>query len=474
MTNNNELEKRYIIAKRKLFDKAYCNLNEMQRLSVFTTENPLLVLAGAGSGKTTVLVKRIAFIIKYGNAYFSERIPPQLCAEDVKALEEAITLPSKDITPMLAAFSDNPCPPYAVLAITFTNKAANQIKERLNSVLEGVAGIEDIWAGTFHSICVRLLRRYGNRIGYAPGFSIYDADDTKKLLSAIIKDLNIDEKFLPVKAAANEIGRAKDRLVDCDSYAEEAGINVRMKLVARIYTEYQKRLIEANALDFDDIIMQTVKLLRKDGEVLSYCQRRFKYVCVDEYQDTNHAQSVLVNLLAGLYKNIMVVGDDDQSIYKFRGATIENILGFDRTYGEAKVIKLEQNYRSTKTILNAANAVIKNNTDRKGKTLWTESEDGEKIQIRRLYDQNEEARWVTDYILDRVNRYKEAYSDFAILYRTNAQANALETVLAKSGMPYRVLGGMRFYDRKEVKDIVAYLYLINNENDLLRFERIVN
>ena len=469
------LEMRYIAAKRALFDKAYSSLNEKQREAVFTTERPLLILAGAGSGKTTVLVKRIAFIIKYGNAYYSENVPRGLSEDQLRSLEAASELSIEEIEQLLPVFIDSPCPPWQVLAITFTNKAANEIKARLASAFSADTTIaSDIWAGTFHSICMRILRKYGDRIGFTQGFTIYDTDDAKKLISSCMKRLNIDEKVLPIKTVMNEISRAKDKLITPEMFLAEVGSDYRLKKISDIYTEYQKQLSGANALDFDDIIMQTVRILEEDREVCSYYQNRFKYVCVDEYQDTNRAQFVLTSLLSGGSRNLMVVGDDDQSIYKFRGATIENILDFDRTYSDAKVIKLEQNYRSTQNILDAANEVIKNNKGRKGKNLWTAKGEGEKIQLSRLDDQNLEARYIIDTVNRMVSRGDKSYKDFAVLYRVNAQSNNIERAFAKSGMPYRVLGGIRFSDRKEIKDIVAYLQLINNHSDRERLLRIIN
>lgn len=468
-------ERRYIAAKRALFDKAYSSLNEKQREAVFTTERPLLILAGAGSGKTTVLVKRIAFIIKYGNAYYSENVPRGLSEEQVRSLEAASELPIEEIEQLLPVFIDSPCPPWQVLAITFTNKAANEIKARLASAFSSDTTIaSDIWAGTFHSVCMRILRKYGDRIGFTQGFTIYDTDDAKKLISSCMKRLNIDEKILPIKTVMNEISRAKDKLITPEMFLAEVGSDYRLKKISDIYTEYQKQLSGANALDFDDIIMQTVRLLEDDKEVCAYYQNRFKYVCVDEYQDTNRAQFVLTSLLSGGSRNLMVVGDDDQSIYKFRGATIENILDFDRTYSDARVIKLEQNYRSTQNILDAANEVIKNNKGRKGKNLWTAKGEGEKIQLSRLDDQNLEARYIIDTVNRMVSRGDKSYKDFAVLYRVNAQSNNIERAFAKSGMPYRVLGGIRFSDRKEIKDVVAYLQLINNHSDRERLLRIIN
>ena len=469
------IKERYLRAKRALFDKAYSTLNDKQREAVFTTEGPLLILAGAGSGKTTVLVKRIAFIIKYGNAYYSQNVPEGMNEAQIESLESALALPAEEIEQLLPVFISNPCPPWQVLAITFTNKAANEMKTRLASVFSNDESIaNDIWAGTFHSVCMRILRRYGSRIGYGEGFTIYDTDDAKKLISSCLKKLNIDEKILPIKSVMNEISRAKDKLMTPEMFESEAGSDFRLSKTALVYKEYQKVLKESNALDFDDIIMQTVRLLHEDEEARTYYQRRFRYVCVDEYQDTNKAQFVLTSLISAGSRNLMVVGDDDQSIYKFRGATIENILDFDRTYDDAKVIKLEQNYRSTQNILDAANEVIKNNSGRKGKTLWTAKKEGEKIHLRRLDDQNLEARYIIDTINRMVASGERRFKDFAVLYRVNAQSNNLENVFARSGIPYRMLGGVRFSDRKEIRDIVAYLQLINNHADRERLLRIIN
>lgn len=470
------VQERYLRAKRALFDKVYSSLNERQREAVFTVEHPLLVLAGAGSGKTTVLVRRIAFIIRYGNAYWSERVPNGLDEDRVRVLEGALALPAEEIEAnVLPCFSENACEPYRVLAITFTNKAAGEIKERLARMFpERPEDAAEIATGTFHSLCVRILRRHGDLMGYRQGFTIYDADDTKKGILAAMQRCDIDEKLLPIKGVVNAIGRAKDRLLSPDAYAMEAGNDFRKKQIARVYEAYQQILRESNALDFDDLIMQTVLLLKQHTEVRESYQRRFRYVCVDEFQDTNLAQLQLTVLLSAGYKNLMVVGDDDQSIYKFRGATIENILTFDRLFPEAKVIKLEQNYRSTQRILDAANAVIANNTGRKGKTLWTAQEEGAKLKLVLCEDQNAEAREVVDTVSRLVAQKKASYRDFAVLYRTNAQSNSLEKAFARSAVPYRVLGGTRFSDRKEIRDAVAYLQVIANRDDNLRLWRIIN
>ena len=470
MTN---LGDRYIRAKRALFNRAYAELNEMQRKAVFCVDGPLLILAGAGSGKTTVLVKRIAFIIKYGNAYESEYVPYDVTEDEVAALEDAIHLSKEEILPLLDRFAQNPCAPWRMLAITFTNKAAGEIKSRINAQLGNTDLANEIWSGTFHSICLRILRVHADKIGYAQGFSIYDQDDSKKAITSCMKDLNIDTKSMTPKAVQNHISRAKDRMISPADFYAEVGNDFRLKQIARIYEAYQARLAASNALDFDDIIMQTVLLLRKYPEVREYYQNRFRYVCVDEYQDTNEAQFALTALLSGGYQNIMVVGDDDQSIYRFRGATIENILNFDKTFPTAKIIRLEQNYRSTQNILDAANAVIKNNSSRKGKTLWTNAGEGEKLHLKKVFDHNEEARYIADKIQKMVSEGKE-FRDFALLYRNNAQSSTIERTFAKSGIPYRIIGGVRFSDRKEIKDIVAYLQLIQNHNDDERLMRIIN
>lgn len=472
------ISERYLAAKRALFDKVYASLNEKQREAVYTVNGPLLVLAGAGSGKTTVLVKRIAFLIRYGNAYYSTYVPYGVDEARVREIEDAIALPASEIEEgILPEFISDPCPPWRVLAITFTNKAANEIKSRLLSALGGEdgEGAKNIWAGTFHSVCMRILRTHSERLGYGSNLTIYDTDDSKKCYGAVMKELNIDEKTLPIKAVMNAVSRAKDKLITPDLFARDCSANdFRMKQIAKIYAAYQKRLESSNAMDFDDIIMKTVFLLRDHEDVRTQYQNRFRYVSVDEFQDTNEAQMELTKLLSGGFKNLMVVGDDDQSIYRFRGATIENILSFDRSFANAKVIKLEQNYRSTQTVLDAANAIIKNNNGRKGKTLWTARTGGDKIRVKEAEDQNDEARYVADTISRMVAKEGKKFRDFAILYRTNAQSNTLERTLARSGMPYRMLGGVRFSDRKEIRDLVAYLQLINNHADRERMLRIIN
>ena len=470
--NTTELE--YSRLKRALFDKCYSSLNPMQRQAVFTVNNPLLILAGAGSGKTTVLVKRIVYIMKYGNAYFTDYIPEFVDEEYIKEMKNALESDNiKDAENILPDLAYNPCPPYRILAITFTNKAANEIKARLNASFDDEDVSKDIWAGTFHSICMKILRVNCDKIGYKPGFTIYDADDTKKAIASAMKKCEIDEKQFPIKSVIAQIGKAKDKLKTPEAFAAENAGDFRLSKIAKIYSVYQKQLEESNVLDFDDIIMKTVFLLKKNPDILEYYQKKFKYVCVDEYQDTNYAQFVLTSMLAQGFRNLMVVGDDDQSIYKFRGATIENILNFDRNFSDATVIKLEQNYRSTSTILNSANAVIANNMGRKGKNLWTECGAGDKISLVQVDDQNIEARKIIDVINAGVSSGRE-YRDYAVLYRTNAQSSSIERAFAKSGVPYRMLGGVRFSDRKEIRDVVAYLQLIANHADRERLLRIIN
>ncbi|MBQ8357172.1 MAG: UvrD-helicase domain-containing protein [Clostridia bacterium] len=474
-----DLKERYLTAKRGLFDLYYASLNERQREAVYHIMDPLLILAGAGSGKTTVLVRRIAYIIRYGNAYHSDQVPQSLTEDHVAALEAALlSSPSqKELEELLCEFANDPCPPWRVLAITFTNKAANEIKARLAAAFPDDPDLpSSIWAGTFHSICMRILRRYSAEAGLQPGFTVYDTDDQKKAMKTVLSSLNIDEKVLPVKTALNQISRAKDKLISPENFLLEAGNDYRMKLIEKVYAAYQKRLSDSNALDFDDIIVRTVDLLRTHEDILRSYQNQFRFVSVDEYQDTNQAQFRLTELLSGGDRNLMVVGDDDQSIYKFRGATIENILQFTKVFHPATLIRLEQNYRSTQCILDAANAVISHNTkdDAMRKTLFTDRGEGSKIHVLNPEHQNAEARMIVDAVQRAVAAGECHYRDFAVLFRANAQSNALETAFARSAVPYRMLGGVRFSDRKEIRDIVAYLQLIENHRDRERLRRIIN
>ncbi len=458
----------FIDLRKKVIKKYFGRMNDRQFEAVTTVNGPVLVLAGAGSGKTTVLVNRILNLVKFGNGYNSTYIP-NVSAEDIKAGQDFLNGVT-DFVPD-GIFADFPAKPWQILAITFTNKAAGELKERIADKLGDDAN--DIWAGTFHSVCGKILRYNADRLGFTPHFTVYDTDDQKRLLKDIMKQQGIDDKFVPVKYALSLISSAKDELLTPEEYEAQAGNEYRTKIVANLYKHYQKRLYDADAMDFDDMIVNTVRLLRENDDILEYYQNKFRYVCVDEYQDTNHAQYVLVSLLAGGKNNICVVGDDDQSIYRFRGATIENILNFEDEYQNAKVIRLEQNYRSTSNILNAANEVIKNNRGRKGKTLWTDSGDGEKITMHTAYDEREEARFVADSILENVRKGGK-FSDNAVLYRINAQSNAMENAFTRSGISFKVIGGTAFYDRKEVKDVLAYLQLINNNRDDIRLRRIIN
>ena len=468
---NTPMTDKFFEVRRKFMRREFSRMNEKQLEAVFYTEGPLLILAGAGSGKTTVLVNRIANIIKYGNAYYDTQIPENITSDDMSDIIDSFEN-NWDLSPeQTRKLAVEPAKPWQILAITFTNKAAGELKERLSSML-GQSG-DDVWASTFHSTCARILRRDGDKIGYSNHFTVYDTDDSRRLIKDCQKALNIDDKMLSYKSIMSEISRAKDSLISCDEYKQNAGTDFRMLKIAEVYQMYQKRLKEADAMDFDDLIVNTVKLFQECEDVLECYQDRFKYILVDEYQDTNSVQYVLIKLLAGKYRNLCVVGDDDQSIYKFRGATIENILSFEKTYPDAKVIRLEQNYRSTKNILNAANAVIENNENRKGKMLWTDNEEGEKITVHTASNEHDEANYITNVILDGVAKGMN-YSDFSILYRMNAQSNMIEKVFVKSGIPYRIIGGFRFYERKEIRDMIAYLSVINNPSDEIRLRRIIN
>ena len=470
---NEELMQRFIAARRRYIESQFRNLNPMQRQAVMTTDGPLLLLAGAGSGKTTVLINRIANLIRFGCGSDSNLVPDTITEDDVLFLEGL----SNEISPMDSHRADllcavEPALPWSIIAITFTNKAANELKDRLCAML-GPEG-QDVWAMTFHSACCRILRRDIERLGYTGSFTIYDSADSERIMKDIIKDMGLDDKTFPAKFVLTLISREKDRMVTPEQMLEnvqEAG-DIRMLQVARAYMRYQKKLKENNALDFDDIIFKTVELLQQNEDVRTYYQRKFRYVLVDEYQDTNHIQYLLTSLLAGGYENICVVGDDDQSIYRFRGATIENILNFEKQYKNSKLIRLEQNYRSTQSILNAANAVISHNIGRKGKHLWTSNDMGAPITVYEAADEGAEANYVAGQIISGAKN--GGFRNYAILYRTNAQSNALEFAFKRNAIPYRVIGGMRFFDRAEVKDMLAYLCVINNRADDLRLNRIIN
>ena len=461
----------YLALRDQYIEARFARLNPVQRQAVFATEGPLLILAGAGSGKTTVLVNRIANIIRFGSAHGSRELPRTVTEADLNDLRTAVAN-SRDLPRETAYLAVRPARPWNVLAITFTNKAAGELKERLRTMLGDTLG-GDVNASTFHSACVRMLRRDAERIGFPKSFTIYDSDDQQRVIKQIYKDLMIDDKFLPVKSAIGQISSYKDKLMSAEEVAAEIPANTKAQLISKIYTTYANRLKTAGAMDFDDLIFHTVKLLQNDAEAREYYQNRFRYVVVDEYQDTSVAQFHLVRLLAGGTNNVCVVGDDDQSIYKFRGATIENILNFEKVFAGAKTIRLEQNYRSTANILNAANSVIKNNMGRKGKTLWTESGDGEKIHHYTATNEQDEASHIADIIGEHL-REGASLKDHAVLYRMNAQSNPIETYFARAGIPYRIVGGQRFFDRKEVKDINSYLAVIVNPRDDVRLRRIIN
>lgn len=447
-------------------------MNAVQKTAIFHTEGPLLILAGAGSGKTTVIVNRIANLVKFGKAYNSEAVEFEPSKRDLELMksyldgDESVLFDIEDLLAVEAAR------PWQILAITFTNKAANELKDRLQALLGECAN--DIWASTFHSCCTKILRRDGAVLGYTSSFTIYDTDDSKRLMKECQRQLDIKDSILSHRQILNEISKAKDNLIDPAQYIKQAGKDIRLQKIGAAYKLYQEELKKADAMDFDDIINNTVKLLENHSEVREYYQRRFKYIMVDEYQDTNHAQFRLTNLLAGVRKNICVVGDDDQSIYRFRGATIENIMSFENQYENAKLIRLEQNYRSTQTILDVANQVISNNTQRKGKNLWTENRSGEKVTVNTSYDEQDESRFITDKIEENVASGKYSFSDHAVLYRMNAQSNSVENAMIRAGIPYRIIGGYRFYERAEIRDSLAYLTVVSNPNDNIRLRRIIN
>ena len=455
--------------KRAILQRRFSHLNPMQRQAVLAVEGPVLILAGAGSGKTTVLIHRIACLLQFGLASVRQDDMPPLSEEDWRILELAAADGSYMERAGQLIAHDVPAP-WNILAITFTNKAAGELRARLAGML-GTRG-EDVHAATFHAACSRILRAEIEALGYNRNFTIYDTDDSVRVIKDAMAELHISDKNFAPKALLGNISRAKDKMLTPEGLRQSAGDNFALQVTARIYGRYQQMLKDANALDFDDIILLTVKLFQQFPEVLQKYQRRYRYIMVDEYQDTNHAQYLLVSLLAA-HGNLCVVGDDDQSIYKFRGATIENILSFEQQFGQTKVIRLEQNYRSTGTILDAANAVISRNSQRKGKTLWTQNSRGEKVLYHKAADEQREAHFIASTI--RKNHEKGAkYSDHAILYRMNALSSTLEQMFIRQGIPYRIIGGLKFFDRKEVKDILAYLAVLNNSDDSLRLRRIIN
>ena len=460
--------------RREVIGQDYQTLNPEQRKAVLATEGPLLLLAGAGSGKTTVLIHRVANLIRYGRGSDCLEVPEWVSEDDLALLARCAAHPDKENrlqAERLCAL--DPAAPWSIIAITFTNKAAGELKDRLERMLGPAA--RDVWASTFHSACVRILRRDIEKLGFPSSFTIYDTDDSLRVMKDCIKELSLDDKQFPPRSVLGTISRAKDKLQLARDFAEEADRagDHRLQKVAQLYAAYEKRLWEAGALDFDDIILHTVRLLQQYDDVLEYYQRKFRYVLIDEYQDTNNLQYLLASLLAGGRENICVVGDDDQSIYRFRGATIENILSFEDQYKGCRTIRLEQNYRSTKSILAAANAVIRHNQGRKGKELWTAGAEGDKVQLYSAMNEHDEARFVADRLMEDFQA-GEKWNSHAILYRMNAQSNQMEVAFKRLGIPYRVIGGTRFFDRAEVKDMLAYLCAIQNHADDLRLTRIIN
>ena len=473
MLNNRESE-RFCRLRREVIAADFAHLNPEQREGVLTTEGPLLLLAGAGSGKTTVLIHRIANLIRYGCGSDSNEVPDYVTSEDLAFLEDYAAQPSQEGRMRSESLCRlHPAAPWSIIAITFTNKAAGEIKARLEKQLGAQA--LDIWAATFHSACVRILRRDIDRLGFSTSFTIYDTDDSIRVIKEILKAMELDDKMYPPRSVLSTISKAKDEMLLARDYEIEArkSGDFRLIKIAAVYREYERRLWEADALDFDDIVLHTVRLLQSCDEVRAYWQNKFRYVLIDEYQDTNHLQYLLASLLAGKWENICVVGDDDQSIYRFRGATIENILSFEQQYKGARVIRLEQNYRSTENILEAANAVICNNYGRKGKHLWTERKGGALIEAYTAMNENDEAQYVASQIIAGVSQ-GEKWNDYAVLYRMNAQSNQLEYAFKRNGIPYVVYGGTKFFDRAEVKDMLAYLCVIHNGADDLRLKRIIN
>lgn len=466
-----ELKKEILQLRKRIIENEFSHLNDKQREATLALQGPLLILAGAGSGKTTVLVHRVAHILRWGEAYESDALYGEYTESEIALLRQAadgrITLPDE----LVERLSVSRVQPWRILAITFTNKAAKELKDRICRKV-GEQG-NDIWASTFHACCTRILRRYGDQLGYTNHFTIYDTDDQKRLIKDCMRALSIDEKILPIKAILSEISKAKDSMINPQDYREQNATDLRLSSVAKVYEQYQKRLMTADAMDFDDIIFNTVTLFRQCPEVLDKYSEQFRYIMVDEYQDTNRIQYILVQMLAMRHRNLCVVGDDDQSIYRFRGATIRNILEFEEDYDASRCIKLEQNYRSTQNILSAANSVIAHNYERKPKELWTQNEEGEKLTVYTAMDDRDES----DYIVSTVQEQVKAgakYADFAVLYRLNSQSQSLERALVHAGIPYRIIGGRRFYDRKEIRDMISYLAVISNPQDNIRLKRIIN
>lgn len=466
------LQQEFCALRDTYIEKQFGRLNDMQRQAVFTTDGPLLILAGAGSGKTTVLVNRIANLIRFGSAHGSSWTPREVTEEDVKALKTAIMTGTDAPAWLDGMLRQNAVRSWNVMAITFTNKAAGELKERLRNMLGGEEG-DEVFASTFHSACVRILRRWAESIGYPRSFTIYDTDDSQRVMKAVYKELNVDDKAIKIKKASNQIGRWKDQLISPEKAVSCSIGNFEEQKIAQIYVSYQKKLREAGAFDFDDLIYCTVQLLEEHSEVREFYQNKYRYLLVDEYQDTSIAQFRLVSLLTGPEQNICVVGDDDQSIYSFRGATVENILKFEKIYPRTKTIRLEQNYRSTSNILNAANCVIQHNIERKGKTLWTKNGDGDKVQVYVAEDEQDEAAHIAEIIGEHIKQGGHL-SDHAILYRTNASSTPIQMYFTRAGISHKIVGGMRFNDRKEIKDIHSYMSIVANSKDNIRLRRIIN
>ena len=468
------MSKDYNTLKNKALEKFFSKMNDNQKKAVFKINGPLLILAGAGSGKTTVLINRIANMIYFGDAYNNPDGYGNYTADELKFLEDYAKGKTDDSSKLADIVGYNCVKPWSILAITFTNKAANELKERIAGLL-GESG-SGITAATFHSVCVRILRRECEHIGFTPSFTIYDTDDSLRVIKTVLRNLDISEKMFPPRMILSEMSKQKDKMISPEEYLAKASDDYRTLQIAKVYKGYQQSLKSANAMDFDDILCHTVKLFEENPDVLDHYQNLYKYIMVDEYQDTNMVQFRLISLLSAKYGNLCVVGDDDQSIYKFRGATIENILSFEDQFGcdpETDVIRLEQNYRSTQNILTCANELIKHNNGRKGKNLWTDSGEGNKVTVYKCFSERSESRFVADTIMENVQN-GDRFGGHAVLYRMNAQSNSLEQAFIRSGIPYRIFGGLKFYDRKEIKDILAYLSVINNPADMLRLKRIIN
>ena len=462
----------FLNIRKNIIEKEFSRMNDMQKKAVFRIKGPLLILAGAGSGKTTVLVNRISNLLKYGDAYNTEKSSRTPDEYDVELMQRYLAGDSSVYHEIRDVLSYDAPMPWQILAITFTNKAANELKERLVKMLGDNAA--DIWACTFHSACLRILRRNGDKLGFSSHFTIYDTDDSKRVMKECQKLLGVDDKFLSHKTILNEISRAKDSLISPDDYLKAAGNDVRLRKMGECYKKYQQLLKNADAMDFDDIIANTVALLQNEPDVLDYYQNRFKYIMVDEYQDTNFAQHHLVSQLGKGHNHICVVGDDAQSIYSFRGANIHNILGLSKEFPGLKIFKLERNYRSTQNIVNAANSLIAKNKEQIPKQVFSEKEQGNKVQVISAYSDFEEGFIVSNRIAEMRLTTHCDYNDFAVLYRTNAQSRVLEEALRKRNIPYRIYGGMSFYQRKEIKDAIAYFRLTINPDDEEALKRVIN